>query len=69
MYEPGCCNMQDSVAVDPWDLEPVKEQLTDLETFCEKIIDLSITWTGTDEEQIPALKTIRTLAGYYLNKE
>ena len=46
-----------------------KEQTTDLNTFCNRILELSIYWTGEDEKKIPALKTIRTLAGHYLNKE
>ena len=41
----------------------------DLNTFCNEILELSINWTGEDEEKIPALKTIRTLAGYYFNKD
>ena len=62
-----------SYEFDPSDLrlitDTVGEGHTDLKDFCEKIIDLSINWTGEDEEKIPALKTIRTLAGYYLNKK
>ena len=40
----------------------------DLLDLCEKIIDASLYWTGEDEERNPTLKTIRTLAGFYLDK-
>jgi len=33
------------------------------------IIEASLYWTGSDEEKNPKLKTIRTLAGYYLDEE
>lgn len=41
------------------------EEMKDL---CEKIIAASLYWTGQDEEKNPLLKTIRTLAGYYLDR-
>jgi hypothetical protein len=36
--------------------------------LCEMIIAASLYWTGEDEEKNPALKTIRTLAGWYLGR-
>jgi len=35
--------------------------------FCEAVIDASLYWSGIDETLCPALKYLRTLAGYYLN--
>ncbi len=31
------------------------------------VLAASLYWTGEDEKKNPGLKTIRTLAGYYLN--
>lgn len=36
--------------------------------LCKKIIDASLYWTGEDEDKNPGLKTIRTLAGNYLQQ-
>jgi len=36
------------------------------EDFCHAVIDASLYWTGTDEANCPALKYLRTMAGYYL---
>ncbi len=36
------------------------------EKFCHAVIDASLYWTGTDEANCPALKYLRTMAGYYL---
>jgi len=34
--------------------------------FCHAVIDASLYWTGEDEANCPALKYLRTMAGYYL---
>lgn len=34
--------------------------------FCHAVIDASLYWTGADEANCPALKYLRTMAGYYL---
>jgi len=34
--------------------------------FCHAVIDASLFWTGEDEANCPALKYLRTMAGYYL---
>jgi len=47
-------------------LEDNSKSHKDFMELCEKIIDASMRWTGEDEEQNPMLKTIRSLAGYYL---
>jgi hypothetical protein len=39
-----------------------------IEELASKIIDVSLYWTGQDEERNPGLKKIRTLAGLILNK-
>ena len=36
------------------------------EDFCNAVIDASLYWTGDDEAMCPALKYLRTLAGYFL---
>lgn len=36
------------------------------EKFCHAVIDASLYWTGADETNCPALKYLRTMAGYYL---
>lgn len=36
------------------------------ENFAHAVIDASLYWTGEDEDACPALKYLRTMAGYYL---
>jgi len=36
--------------------------------FCESVIEASLYWTGEDEEKCPALKYLRTIAGFYLRE-
>ena len=43
-----------------------KLKIDDLETLCNEVIKASLYWTGDDENAIPGLKRIRTLAGLYL---
>jgi hypothetical protein len=49
-------------------LRILDKQTQEFKKLCQFIIDQSLYWTGQDEEKLPGLKTIRTLAGYHLDK-
>lgn len=50
------------------DIQEAKQAISELKELCKDIIDVSIFWTGEDEEKFPLLKRIRTLSGFYLEK-
>lgn len=39
----------------------------DFKDLCVRILNASLLWTGEDEKKNPALKTLRTRAGMFLN--
>lgn len=46
----------------------MKIKTDDLEKLCTEVIETSLGWTGADENAIPGLKRIRTLAGLFLKQ-
>ena len=41
----------------------------DLKEICLLVVDASLYWTGEDEAKNPALKRVRTCAGYRLEEQ
>ena len=41
----------------------------DFKELCELVIKCSMRWSGNDEEKYPELKRLRTLAGYYIDRD